>query len=126
MEPPFAVIEPVDTGAVNMDKTDEMRGRLIEAIEGTADLPALEALRVKALGKKGEITSLLKTLGDLSADERRRAGPQFNALKEVVTSAIQERKACRSGKERRCRRLPYPPPGPVKDSNGVYRVKPRF
>ena len=93
MEPPFAVIEPVDTGAVNMDKTDEMRGRLIEAIEGTADLPALEALRVKALGKKGEITSLLKTLGDLSADERRRAGPQFNALKEVVTSAIQERKA---------------------------------
>ena len=76
-----------------MDKTEEIRDRLINEIEGAADAAVLEALRVKALGKKGEVTGLLKTLGDLSAEQRRRAGPRFNALKEAVTKAIQERQA---------------------------------
>ena len=93
MEPPFAVIRPVDTGAVQMDKTDKTKSRLIKEIESAADTTALEALRVKALGKKGEVTGLLKTLGDLTADERRLAGPKFNALKEAVAQAIRERKA---------------------------------
>ena len=93
MEPPFAVIRPVDIRAVRMGKTEEIRDRLIKEIEGAADVAALEALRVKALGKKGQVTALLKTLGDLSVDQRRRTGPKINALKEAVTNAIQERQA---------------------------------
>jgi phenylalanyl-tRNA synthetase alpha chain len=76
-----------------MDKSDKLKSRLIQEIEGAADMSALEALRVKALGKKGEVTGLLKTLSDLSADQRQRAGPKLNALKEAVAVAIQERKS---------------------------------
>ena len=76
-----------------MDKSEKLKRRLIKEIAGAENLAALETQRVKALGKKGDVTALLKTLSDLSADERRSAGPKFNALKAAVTDAIQERKA---------------------------------
>ena len=41
-----------------------------QAIDEAVDMDALEALRVKYLGKKGELTALLKQMGRLSAEER--------------------------------------------------------
>jgi len=58
-----------------------------------ADLAALEAVRVRALGKQGEVTALLKTLGAMSPDERQVEGPRIHALREAVTAAIADRKA---------------------------------
>jgi phenylalanyl-tRNA synthetase alpha chain len=62
-------------------------------IGAAADLPALEALRVAALGKQGAVTSLLKTLGGMSPEERKRDGPRIHGLREAVTEAVAARKA---------------------------------
>ncbi|MFW2831458.1 phenylalanine--tRNA ligase subunit alpha [Sphingomonas sp. ID0503] len=57
-----------------------------------ADLAALEAVRVRALGKQGEVTALLKTLGGMSPEERLVEGPRIQGLREAVTEAIATRK----------------------------------
>ncbi|CAN5564553.1 phenylalanine--tRNA ligase subunit alpha [soil metagenome] len=66
---------------------------LLGGIEAAADEPALEALRVGALGKKGAISAEMKTLGAMSPDERKVAGAALNALKDKVAGAIAARKA---------------------------------
>ena len=65
----------------------------LAAIEAAGDEPALEAVRVAALGKKGSISALLATLGKLSPDERRTHGAAINALKDQVTEALAARRA---------------------------------
>src|SRR5687767_5523465 len=62
-------------------------------IGAAADLGALEAGRVAALGKQGAITGLLKTLGSMSPEQRQSEGPRIHALREAVTEAIAARKA---------------------------------
>src|SRR5690606_23460496 len=47
----------------------------------------------EALGKKGEISQLMKGLGGLDPDARRAAGQKLNAIKDAVQSAIETRKA---------------------------------
>ncbi|MBL8553553.1 MAG: phenylalanine--tRNA ligase subunit alpha, partial [Phenylobacterium sp.] len=67
----------------------DLSGRIATA----ADVAALEAIRVEALGKTGTISELLKTLGRLSPDERKTEGPRINGLRDAVASAIAVRKA---------------------------------
>jgi phenylalanyl-tRNA synthetase alpha chain len=62
-------------------------------IEAADNLDALDLVRVGYLGKKGELTSLLKTLGSLPADERKSAGQDINRAKQDVQQAIEARKA---------------------------------
>ncbi|WP_293677027.1 phenylalanine--tRNA ligase subunit alpha [uncultured Phenylobacterium sp.] len=66
---------------------------LDQRIAGAADLAALEAIRVEALGKTGSISELLKSLGRMSPDERRVEGPQINGLRDGVATHIARRKA---------------------------------
>ena len=54
---------------------------------------ALDDVRVKYLGKKGELTGLLKGLGKLSPEERPAAGAEINSAKEALQEAISARKA---------------------------------
>ncbi|MEE4360103.1 MAG: phenylalanine--tRNA ligase subunit alpha [Pseudomonadales bacterium] len=54
------------------------------AVDAASDEAALEALRVRYFGKKGEITALLKTLGKLPDAERREAGQAINAARDQV------------------------------------------
>ncbi len=63
------------------------------AIAGAGDEAALEQVRVSALGKKGSISELLKSLGGMSPDERKEKGPQFNTMRDRVSEAIAARKA---------------------------------
>lgn len=79
--------------ATDRDALARLREALATEAAAAADLAALEALRVRALGKKGEITQLVKSLGGLPPDERRAAGAAFNALKDEVTRAIALRRA---------------------------------
>jgi phenylalanyl-tRNA synthetase alpha chain len=65
----------------------------LSAILAAPDDAALEQLRVAALGKKGTISELLKTLGTMSAEERKANGPLFNGLRDRVAMAIAMRKA---------------------------------
>ena len=65
---------------------------ILAAIAGAGDEAALEAVRVAALGKKGSISELLKTLGGMSPDERKVQGPLINGLRDRVSEAIGARK----------------------------------
>jgi phenylalanyl-tRNA synthetase alpha chain len=65
---------------------------IMTAVTGAADEAALESVRVGALGKKGSVSELLKTLGAMSPDERKEKGPLINGLKDRVNDAITARR----------------------------------
>ncbi|WP_436642274.1 phenylalanine--tRNA ligase subunit alpha [Microbaculum sp. FT89] len=75
-----------------MAELDRLESDIQSQITGAADEAALETVRVAALGKKGSISDLLKTLGSMSPDERRTMGPAINGLKDRVNTAIQTRR----------------------------------
>jgi len=62
------------------------------AIAAAKDERALDEVRVSALGKKGTIAELLKSLGGMTPDERKTNGPLFNGLRDRITDAIAARK----------------------------------
>ena len=74
-----------------------LEGELTRMVETAADEPALEAVRVAALGKKGSISALLATLGKMSPEERKERGPLINGLKDRITAAIAARRDALKG-----------------------------
>jgi len=76
-----------------MQNLDAVKTKWIEAVAAAASPAALEEVRVKALGKSGEVSALMKGLGAMSPDERREAGAKLNAVKDAVGAAIEARKA---------------------------------
>jgi phenylalanyl-tRNA synthetase alpha chain len=66
---------------------------MLDEIAGASDLATLDAVRVRLLGKSGEITAKLKSLGAMDPETRAAEAPKIHALREQVTSAIAERKA---------------------------------
>ncbi|WP_105189516.1 phenylalanine--tRNA ligase subunit alpha [Pseudoalteromonas sp. T1lg48] len=60
----------------------------LKAVESASEIAHLEDVRVNYLGKKGEITGLLKTLGQMAPEERKSAGQVINQAKQQVTEAI--------------------------------------
>jgi phenylalanyl-tRNA synthetase alpha chain len=75
----------------------KLETELIAEITAAADLAALEAVRVSALGKKGRVSELMATLGSLPAEERKAFGQTVNALKTLVTEALDTRKTVLDG-----------------------------
>ena len=75
-----------------MQALDELKAEATAAIESAGDSAALEKLRVEWLGKKGRVTDLLKSLGQLDAAERPKVGAEINAVKQLLNEQISERK----------------------------------
>src|SRR5579863_10650904 len=71
-----------------MSEIAQLEQRLLSDIAAASDEPALETVRVAALGKNGSITALLKTLGTLPPEERKTQGPLINGLKDRVNTAL--------------------------------------
>lgn len=63
-----------------------------EEIARSSTLADLDAIRVRLLGKSGEVTAKLKMLGSLAPDARREAGAKINSTKDALQSALEERK----------------------------------
>jgi phenylalanyl-tRNA synthetase alpha chain len=76
-----------------MMDADALARDLLAAADAADTLDGLEAVRVRALGKAGEITQLLKTLGKLSPEERLVVAPRIHALRERVAAALDARRA---------------------------------
>ncbi|TIR23054.1 MAG: phenylalanine--tRNA ligase subunit alpha [Mesorhizobium sp.] len=72
---------------------EALEASLLAEIAAASDEAAIEAVRVSALGKKGSVSEMLKTLGAMSAEERQVKGPAINGLKNRVTEALTQRKA---------------------------------
>ena len=60
-------------------------------IAQAADAAAVDELRVRFLGKKGELTAILKQMGQLSAEERPVVGALANEVREAITADIARR-----------------------------------
>lgn len=75
-----------------MENLDGLVAQALQAIAKTDDVASLEQLRVQYLGKKGELTQVMKTLGNLSPEERPKVGALINAAKEKVQTALNTHK----------------------------------
>jgi phenylalanyl-tRNA synthetase alpha chain len=80
-----------------MQSLENIKAEAVVAIEAASDITALEELRVSYLGKKGALTGLLKNLGQLSAEERPKAGAEINAVKQQLNDQLNARKASLHG-----------------------------
>ena len=69
-----------------------LREAAIRSIRETADMEGLEAQRVRYLGKKGELTGILRQMGKLSAEERPAMGQLANQLRGDIEAAIDARR----------------------------------
>ena len=66
---------------------------MIDRITAAGDLQELDALRVALLGKSGEITQQLKSLGSMDPARRATEAPKIHALREQVSAALGKLKA---------------------------------
>ena len=82
-----------------MTATDlsKLESELLAEIAGAADLGALDAVRIGAIGKKGRVSELMAKLGSLPADERKAFGQSVNTLKGKVSDALDARKSVLDG-----------------------------
>lgn len=76
-----------------MSELDTLADSALSEIAAIEELAALEALRVRWLGRKGVLTEQLKSLGALPVQERPSAGARINAVKERLQSALEGRRA---------------------------------
>jgi phenylalanyl-tRNA synthetase alpha chain len=72
---------------------EELTGEASQAIATATDLQALDAVRVRYLGKSGLLTEQLKSLGSLSKEERPKAGQAINQAKRELQQKIESRKS---------------------------------
>ena len=75
------------------EQLEAIRKQALESIAGTQAGAELEALRVKYLGKKGELTAVLKQMGGLSAELRPIMGQMANEVRTALEKAIEEQSA---------------------------------
>ena len=78
---------------------DDLKAKYLGQIAEAGDENALEAIRVAAVGKKGEVALKMRELGKMTPEERQVAGPALNALKDEINSALSAKK----GRAGRCR-----------------------
>ena len=72
---------------------DDLRVKYLKLIADASDETSLEDLRVQAVGKKGEISLQMRSLGKMTPEERQLAGPALNTLKDEVNSALLARRS---------------------------------
>ena len=75
------------------DQLKAIREHVMEELKEVKDTSALEQLRVRVLGKKGELTGILRGMGKLPAEERPKMGQIVNETREKLEAALDERAA---------------------------------
>ena len=73
------------------EQLEQIRAEAAASIESAASLQELDAVRVKYLGKKGELTAVLKTMGKLSPEERPIVGQMANEVRELIAADLEKR-----------------------------------
>jgi phenylalanyl-tRNA synthetase alpha chain len=76
-----------------LERIERLRAEATEAIAGADGADALEELRVRYLGRKSELTSILRGIGELPEAERGPVGSSANAARQALEALIDERKA---------------------------------
>jgi phenylalanyl-tRNA synthetase alpha chain len=76
-----------------MNDLNALKSRYLAGIAAAADESALEEVRLAALGKKGEISALMATLGKMDPDRRKAAGAALNVLRDEIDAALRARRS---------------------------------
>src|SRR6476469_9797857 len=71
---------------------DALQRELLAAIKAASDLAGLEEVRVAALGKKGRVSELMQTLGQMPPETRKSFGQAVNMLKDRVGAALEAKR----------------------------------
>ncbi len=75
------------------NRLDEIRSGLLQKLEQAGDKQLVEQLRVSVLGRKGELTGILRTMGSLSPEERPAFGQRINLLRRELEEALDKKAA---------------------------------
>ena len=75
------------------EKLEEIKKNALDVLQKATDIDALEEARIKFLGKKGELTAVLKGMGQLSKEERPQIGALANEIRGVIENHIDTKKA---------------------------------
>ena len=75
------------------EKIEQIKQKSMEEIKESMDLKTLEDLKIKYLGKKGELTAILRGMKDLTSEERPVVGNLVNQAKETLEKIISEKEA---------------------------------
>ena len=75
------------------EQLEQIKNNALASLDAAATPAALEELRVKLLGKKGELTAVLKQMGKLSPEERPVMGQMANSVRAAIEEKLEERKA---------------------------------
>ena len=81
------------------DKLLEIQKKALEQIENAKELSALNDVRVSILGKKGEMTTILKGMKDVSPEDRPKVGQMVNDTREIIEAKLAEAKEALEAKE---------------------------
>jgi phenylalanyl-tRNA synthetase alpha chain len=73
-----------------LDKLTQLEDRALQELEALTDLEALDGWRVRYLGRKGELTALLRDIGKLPPEERPKAGQRANQVKLALQAAYDD------------------------------------
>ncbi|QYZ68351.1 phenylalanine--tRNA ligase subunit alpha [Neotabrizicola shimadae] len=76
-----------------MTSHDDLKSKFLAAIGAAGDEARLEEVRLAALGKKGEISALMATLGKMDPEERKATGARLNLLRDEIDTALRAKKA---------------------------------
>lgn len=88
---------------IAMNDLNTIKKDVITRIEAANDLKALDKVRISALGKKGQITDLMKTLGQMDPEERKTKGQELNKLKDEIAGQLKRQEAALRKKEMEAR-----------------------
>ena len=70
------------------EKLEQIRAQAAAALKNAADERSVDEIRIQFLGKKGELTSILKQMGSLSAEERPKMGQLANEIRGDIENTI--------------------------------------
>ncbi len=83
-------------GKIMKTQLEQIKLNAMSALDAADSTAALEELRIKLLGKKGELTAVLKMMGKLSPEERPVMGQLANAVRAEIEAKLEERKTALS------------------------------
>ena len=102
----------------------ELRERAMKNIEEARATASLEQIRVAALGKKGELTALLRGMGKLPPEERPKMGQLVNDVRAALEARLEERAAELAEKEKAARlaaeTIDVTLPGPERSAGSLH------
>ena len=84
------------------EQLEKIKEEALKKIEASDALEKLNDIRVSYLGKKGELTSLLKSMKDVSPEERPKVGQMVNDARAIIEARLEETKNVLARKARDC------------------------